>query len=127
MKKLVTVVALLVLAGTVGVVFGNASGAAPTRTAARIININVAAASPTEFKFKLARTSVPKGSTVIFTVTNKGQLAHDFKVNARKTKVLPPKGIATLKVTFAKAGRYPYLCTVTGHAAAGMRGVFVVK
>jgi uncharacterized cupredoxin-like copper-binding protein len=29
-------------------------------------------------------------------------------------------------VTFLKAGKYPYLCTVTGHAAAGMKGTFTV-
>ena len=34
---------------------------------------------------------------------------------------------ATLKVTFKKAGRYPYLCTIPGHAPAGMKGTLVVK
>ena len=27
---------------------------------------------------------------------------------------------------FAKAGKYPYQCTVTGHAAAGMKGTLTV-
>jgi uncharacterized cupredoxin-like copper-binding protein len=27
----------------------------------------------------------------------------------------------------AKKGRYSYLCTVPGHAAAGMKGVFTVR
>ena len=30
-------------------------------------------------------------------------------------------------VTFKKKGKYPYLCTVPGHAAAGMKGVFTVR
>lgn len=30
-------------------------------------------------------------------------------------------------VKFKKKGRYRYLCTVPGHAAAGMRGVFTVR
>jgi uncharacterized cupredoxin-like copper-binding protein len=30
-------------------------------------------------------------------------------------------------VTFRKAGKYPYLCTVAGHAAAGMKGTFTIK
>jgi uncharacterized cupredoxin-like copper-binding protein len=30
-------------------------------------------------------------------------------------------------VTFAKKGRYPYSCTVPGHAAAGMKGTFTVR
>ena len=33
----------------------------------------------------------------------------------------------TLTVTIKKAGKYPYLCTVPGHAAAGMKGTFTVK
>jgi uncharacterized cupredoxin-like copper-binding protein len=33
----------------------------------------------------------------------------------------------TFKVTFTKAGRYAYLCTVPTHAAAGMKGVLIVK
>ena len=34
---------------------------------------------------------------------------------------------ARLVVTFKKKGKYTYLCTVPGHAAAGMKGVFTVR
>jgi uncharacterized cupredoxin-like copper-binding protein len=40
--------------------------------------------------------------------------------------VLSPGKSATLRVTFLRKGRYPYKCTVPGHAAAGMKGVFTV-
>ena len=40
--------------------------------------------------------------------------------------MLSPKQSATLKVTFAKAGKYPYSCTVPGHAALGMKGTLTV-
>jgi len=30
-------------------------------------------------------------------------------------------------VTINKAGKYPFLCTVTGHAAGGMKGTFTVR
>jgi uncharacterized cupredoxin-like copper-binding protein len=33
---------------------------------------------------------------------------------------------ATLKVTL-KAGKAPYLCTLPGHAAGGMKGTLTVK
>jgi len=59
-------------------------------------------------------------------VINKGALPHDFKIFGHKTKLLSPGQAQTLKVTFLKAGKYPYLCTVTGHAAAGMKGTFTV-
>jgi uncharacterized cupredoxin-like copper-binding protein len=79
-----------------------------------------------EFKFALSKKAVPKG-TVVFKVTNVGKLAHDFKIAGKKTPLISPKKSATLRVAFAKAGKYPYLCTVPGHAAAGMKGVLTVK
>jgi uncharacterized cupredoxin-like copper-binding protein len=68
---------------------------------------------------------VHKG-TVIFKVVDRGALSHDFKIHGKKTKLLSPGKSTTLRVVFKKAGRYPYLCTVPGHAAAGMKGVLRV-
>jgi uncharacterized cupredoxin-like copper-binding protein len=97
--------------------------ATPTHHVAKTTTITVTA---TEFKFKLSKGSAPKG-TVVFKVVNKGHVAHDFKINRKKTPLLAPAKSATLKVTFAKAGKFPYLCTVPGHAASGMKGTFTVK
>ena len=33
---------------------------------------------------------------------------------------------ATLRVTFLRKGAYPYICTVPGHVALGMKGVFTI-
>jgi len=79
----------------------------------------------TEFKFVLSPASVKHG-TVTFTVVNKGKLAHDFKIAGKSTPQIQPGKSAKLTVTL-KAGKYPYLCTVPGHAAAGMKGTLVVK
>jgi plastocyanin len=81
----------------------------------------------TEFKFALAPKTVKKNVATTFTVTNKGSIGHDFKIAGKKTPVLAAGKKGTLKVTFKKAGRYPYLCTLPSHAAAGMKGVLVVK
>jgi uncharacterized cupredoxin-like copper-binding protein len=78
----------------------------------------------TEFHFKLSKTSVPHGS-VTFTVMNKGHLGHDFKISGKKTPLIAPGKSAKLTVTL-KAGKAPYLCTVPGHAAAGMKGTLKV-
>ena len=78
-----------------------------------------------EFKFVLSPTSAKAGS-VTFTVVNKGHLGHDFAIAGKKTAVIAPGKTGTLTVTL-KAGKYPYKCTVPGHAAAGMKGIFVVK
>ena len=40
--------------------------------------------------------------------------------------MIQPGKSAKLTVDFGKQGSYPYLCTVPGHAAAGMKGVFSV-
>ena len=78
-----------------------------------------------EFKFALSTASAHPGA-VVFTITNKGKLPHDFKIAGKKTPLLKPGKSATLSVTLKK-GSYPYLCTVPGHAAAGMKGTFTVK
>ena len=87
--------------------------------------VNVTAGKPSEFHFTLSKKTVARG-TVNFLVINKGALPHDFKVFGHKTKLLSPGQSQSLKVTFAKKGSYPFLCTVTGHAAAGMKGTFTV-
>jgi uncharacterized cupredoxin-like copper-binding protein len=88
--------------------------------------VAVTAGKPSEFKFTLSKKAVAKGVTT-FKVTNKGMIAHDFKIAGKKTASLKTGKSQTFKVTFKKAGKYPYLCTLPGHAAAGMKGVLVVK
>jgi uncharacterized cupredoxin-like copper-binding protein len=88
--------------------------------------VGVTAGLPSEFKFKLSKASVPKG-TVTFLVTNRGNLPHDFKIGGKKTALIQGGKSVKLTVVFKKAGKYPYLCTVSGHAVAGMKGVLTVK
>lgn len=78
-----------------------------------------------EFKFVLSTKTVSHGA-VVFTITNKGKLPHDFKIAGKKTALIGPGKSGKLTVTL-KAGKYPYQCTVAGHAAAGMKGVLSVK
>jgi uncharacterized cupredoxin-like copper-binding protein len=85
------------------------------------------AVTATEFKFTVKPKTVRKGRAVLFTVTNRGGVAHDFRVGGRKTKVIPAGKRGTVRVTFKKAGRYRYICTLPSHAIAGMQGVLVVR
>jgi uncharacterized cupredoxin-like copper-binding protein len=80
-----------------------------------------------EFSFKLSAKSVARPGKVTFNFKNVGHTLHDFKINGHKTPMIKPGKTAKLAVTFTKKGKYPYLCTVPGHAAAGMRGVFTVR
>ncbi|MGZ4394732.1 MAG: plastocyanin/azurin family copper-binding protein, partial [Gaiellaceae bacterium] len=78
-----------------------------------------------EFKFVFSKRSAPIG-TVAFTVVNRGKISHNFKIGGKVTPTLNPGQKATLTVIFKKKGRYAYLCTIPGHAAAGMKGLFAV-
>jgi uncharacterized cupredoxin-like copper-binding protein len=80
-----------------------------------------------EMYFRLSTKSVSKPGPVTFVVKNSGRLSHDFRIDGKQTALLAPGKTATLAVRFTKAGKYPYLCTVPGHAAAGMKGVFSVR
>jgi uncharacterized cupredoxin-like copper-binding protein len=79
-----------------------------------------------EFFFKLSTKSIARPGKVTFVFKNAGHVAHDFKINGKVTPLLQPGMTAKLVVTFKK-GKYPYLCTVPGHAEAGMKGVLTVR
>jgi outer membrane protein assembly factor BamB len=80
-----------------------------------------------EFFFRLSTKSAIKPSTMTFVFTNVGHVLHDFKINGKQTPLIQPGKTAKLIVTFKNRGTYPYLCTVPGHAEAGMKGVFTVR
>jgi uncharacterized cupredoxin-like copper-binding protein len=89
---------------------------------ALLATVNVVAS---EYKFVLSKKSAGRG-VVIFKVTNAGKLRHDFEINGRKTKLLSHGQSDTLRVVFLRKGTYPYKCTVPGHAALGLKGVFTI-
>jgi uncharacterized cupredoxin-like copper-binding protein len=98
------------------------TGAALAAPAHKTATVTVTA---TEFKFKLSPNSAKAGS-VTFNIVNKGHLGHDFAIAGKKSAMIAPGKSAKLTVTL-KAGKYPYSCTVPGHAAAGMKGTLTVK
>ena len=115
----IAVVIALALLSTAGTAFAASERATAT-------NVTVTAGKPSELKFTLSKKSVAKGA-VTFKVTNRGALAHDFRIAGKKTKLLRKGQSATLRVVLARAGKFPYLCTVPGHAAGGMKGTLTVK
>jgi uncharacterized cupredoxin-like copper-binding protein len=91
-------------------------------SAALLARVSVAGS---EFKFVLSKKTARRG-VVVFKFKNVGKINHDFAIKGRKTRLLSPGQSATLRVTFLRKGSYPYKCTVPGHAAAGMKGVFKI-
>ena len=80
-----------------------------------------------EFFFRLSAKSAAKPGNVTFSFKNIGHVRHDFKINGKTTPLIQPGKTTKLVVSFKKKGMYPYLCTVPGHAEAGMKGVFKVR
>jgi uncharacterized cupredoxin-like copper-binding protein len=115
--------ALLVLGG-LGALAGAfiPAGSAAPHAASKV----TIAVTMNEWSFKLSKKTVPLGTTVVFKVTNKGKIGHDFRIAGKKTKLLAPGKSQLLSVKFGKKGTFTYVCTVTGHARLGMQGKFGV-
>jgi uncharacterized cupredoxin-like copper-binding protein len=115
-----------VLAASV-VAFGATTKApASARAAHRATLVTKIKVVAKDIKFTLSAKSAKRG-VVVFKVTNLGKLQHDFSIKGRTTKKLSHGQSTTLRVTFLRKGRYPYKCTVDGHAEAGMKGIFTIK
>jgi len=120
MKKLVVAVVAIVAIAMFG---ATAQGAKAPQSAALLKTVNVTAK---DLSFTLSAKSAKRG-VVIFKVTNQGALQHDFQIKGRKTKLLSHGQSTTLRISFLRKGKYPYKCTVPGHAAGGMKGVFTIS
>ena len=100
-------------------------------------NVTVTAGQPAEFHFIVSPSTVKSG-VIVFKITNKGKLPHDFKLcskassslgnscNGRSSGQISPGQSKTLRVSVLRKGTYEYLCTVPGHAAGGMKGLLKV-
>src|SRR5690242_6517566 len=122
-----------------GLVPSAAGAAGAAGTAPRVAVVNVQAGVPDELTFPLSKFSLLAVGKVTFKVTNKGILTHDFKVCTKAvatskanscvgtgTKRLSPGQSATMSITFKTKGKYEFLCTVSGHASSGMKGLLGV-
>lgn len=133
-RNIVAVIAVLALVAAAVLFYALPATAKPTSAqAAKATVVSVVAGKPSEFRYTFSVKSVKHG-TVTFKLSDKGALPHDLKFCSspkggsanscvgKGTAVISPGGSASLTVTFPKAGIYEYLCTVPGHAAAGMKG-----
>ena len=101
------------------------SPAAPAKPNATTINVTL---TPTSIK--LSKKSVPAAANardlVTFKVKNGGKQKQDFKIGNKVTPLLAPGKTASLKVLFAKAGKFPYQSTVAGAKKKVIKGTFTV-
>jgi uncharacterized cupredoxin-like copper-binding protein len=119
------VVAVWAMTGKPGQPSLSAAATTPTPSAQAGNRAAAVSVTASEFKFELSKTTLPHGS-VVFSVVNKGKLAHNFSINGKTTSLVQPGKSTKLTVTL-KAGTFVYLCTVPGHAGAGMKGALTVN
>jgi len=118
----VSALVAIAIASLTLVQLASARGERPTAAAVTTVQVKGG-----EFFFRLSTKSVARPGKVTFVFKNIGHVLHDFKINGKKTPLIGPGKTARLVVTFKKKAKYSYLCTVPGHAAAGMRGSFTVR
>jgi uncharacterized cupredoxin-like copper-binding protein len=128
--KVTMTIAVVLAVGYVGAVWAmtgkpNYGTATPAQASTTDASATSVAVTAREFAFTLSRASVPEGE-VVFTVVNNGKLAHNFWIGGNATPLISPGKSATLTVTLHR-GASAYLCTVPGHAAAGMKGSLTVR
>jgi nitrite reductase (NO-forming) len=95
------------------------------------------------FQFTPASASVSAGNEVEVTLNNVGALEHSWTlvssdadaatvtdseaINSASTGTIAAGETGSVAFTAPAAGTYTFVCTVPGHAAAGMTGTFTVN
>lgn len=81
----------------------------------------------TEFAFQPDRLVIDAGETVNLTLVNRGGLVHDLSIPELDVHLVGTPGeTTTTGLEVSEAGEYRMVCTVPGHAEAGMIGLIVV-
>ena len=125
MVKMLIVSVVVTAAAALGTIAHAGMRPASLQATHRVALVTKIKVTAKDIKFKLSAKTAKRG-VVIFKVTNTGALVHDLHIKGRTTRKLSHGESATLRVTFLRKGHYPYKCTVDGHAAAGMKGIFTI-
>jgi manganese oxidase len=103
------------------------SSTEPDRNEGSHVELDV---SLNEFAISPARMEAPAGESIVLHVANEGAAPHSFAVDTGKgvkeTPLLDAGESAVLELQPLEAGDYPTLCTVAGHAEAGMTGTLAI-
>ena len=113
---------LLTAAACSGSASGTETAGAEGSEAAKSYDVSL-----TEFAIVPGEIDVPPGEPLTFVVSNDGTAPHTFAVETGsdtvETPQMQPGESATLEVPPLDTGHYKTLCTVPGHADAGMIGM----
>lgn len=143
-RRLLVVGVVLVTAGLVGMsvaggwggwwsgmhhgpMMGWFGGEPATRSNPAISGAPTLVVEAVDFAFELNRVEVATDQEFNLTLVNQGALLHDLTIPDLGIRVVARPGESTtVGVTAQPPGEYLMLCTVPGHAEAGMEGWLVV-
>jgi plastocyanin len=116
--------------GGAGAAGGGGGGGAAAAGGGGGSTVKVSADPNGDLKFNTTQLSAKAGSDT-FDFTNDGPISHDFTIetsSGQSVGATPIFSGGTKSFTATlKPGTYKFLCTVPGHAAAGMQGTITVK
>jgi uncharacterized cupredoxin-like copper-binding protein len=128
---LVAGVALTTACGASAATGGPGAGVAVPAPASATRAQPVAVAVGNSMQFAPRSVTVRAGQPVELTLRNGGSIPHDFALaeGATGPVKLEAQGGQTARGTFTveTPGTYPFVCTVPGHAAAGMTGTLTAR
>jgi len=86
-----------------------------------------------DYRFTPNRIDAKVGVPITLILTNRGTERHDLNFEslhmpglAGVESILEPGETRTITLTFVDPGIHPFICTLAGHAAAGMTGALYV-
>jgi plastocyanin len=123
---LLTTVASLGLAACGG--GGDSSGPpCPPAAATRVAAAGKVTVCAYDIRYDV-KTIEAKAGPIEITLVNKGAIAHNFSIRGENFLLdTPSRGKTATKTITLEPGTYEFLCTISGHAQAGMKGEIVVS
>jgi nitrite reductase (NO-forming) len=91
-------------------------------------NATVVEVTATDLAFDPSTIAINAGDPVNLRFVNRGQIVHDLTIpDLDVTLAAEPGETVTTGITVDTPGSHELLCTVPGHADAGMRGTLTVE
>ncbi|MBX6770643.1 MAG: heavy metal translocating P-type ATPase [Chloroflexi bacterium] len=119
--------AYLAAIGLIALAIGLAALWLNRRADAAVTSLTVTAS---DFAFSPNNLIVPAGRAIRLTLVNHGTTLHDLVVEGvpnAHVSARPGQTVRSMPFTISAPGTYRLMCTVPGHAAAGMTGTVIVR
>ncbi len=126
--RVAAVSAVLLLAAACGSSGGHAGHGGEEKIAQPVEGAKESTVTAVDIDFKPDKLELAAGQPLNVTVTNEGEAEHDFTLEEADVHVnVQPGESKTTALTIDEPGQYKAVCTVDGHAEAGMTVAVTVK